>query len=220
MSLDAWLASLQATLPPGRALPRAPGARLTKLLTALAAQFKAAQDRLEAVLVQWDPRVATTLLTDWEQLLGLPDECQADLTLTVGDRQRIAFARLTEQGGQSVAYFKALLAAYGEPDAVIDHKFRPATCNDTCNDELFSEADRFVWRVRIQHPPENVRAMTCNDNCNDALQLYQPALAECPLQERKPAHTVLVFAYQPASDALLDALHTFVHEDMVDALGW
>lgn len=195
MKLSAWLAALQALLPPGRALPRDPGARFTKLLEAIAALLLAAQLRLEALLIEWDPAHATTMLPDWERFLGLPDDCMAGLALTTQDRQRIAAQRLTEEGGQSIPYFVGLADQLGEPGVTIT-EFRPMNCNDDCNDSLISEGDSFTWRFNIPHGAEDQRPMNCNDNCNAALDMFQPSLIECPIRERKPGHTQVIFAYQ------------------------
>ncbi len=171
--------------------------------------------RIWTLFEEADPRTATELLGDWERVLGLPDDCMTEVALSLPDRRRLAWAKLTEIGGQSKAYFIALADRYGEHDVKIDDGFRPMTCNDDCNDLLYSEADKFVWRVRFQHPAENARLMHCNDTCNDALQLYSQALAECPLTERKPAHTTLIFSYQAASDSLLADIAQFA---LVDTL--
>ena len=72
VSAQGWLAALQAMLPPGRAFTREPDALLTKLLGALAAMLLAVQIKLENLLLQADPRLATDMLPDWERLLGLP----------------------------------------------------------------------------------------------------------------------------------------------------
>jgi uncharacterized protein YmfQ (DUF2313 family) len=195
MTLAAWLAALQALLPPGRALPRDPGARFTTLLEAIAAVLLATQLRFEALLIEWDPSRATNMLPDWERFLGLPDDCMAGLALTTQDRQRIAAQRLTEQGGQSIPYFIGLAEQLGEPGVTVT-EFRPMNCNDDCNDALISEGDSFTWRVNIPHGAGEQRLMNCNDNCNAALDMYQPSLVECPIRERKPAHTQVIFAYQ------------------------
>jgi uncharacterized protein YmfQ (DUF2313 family) len=196
VTLAGWLASLQALLPPGRAIPRAATANFTKLLEAIASMLLAAQLRLEATVEQWDPRRATVMLTDWERLLGLPDACTVNQVLSTQERQRLAYQRLVEQGGQSRAYFLGIAAQLGEPDATIT-EFRQFTCNSDCDHSLCSLADTFTWRVSFNHPALNARWMNCNDDCTDGLQLYQPSLAECPLTERKPAHTTVIFAYTP-----------------------
>ncbi|HYD46701.1 MAG TPA: putative phage tail protein, partial [Terriglobales bacterium] len=165
-------------------------------LEAIAALMLAAQRRLEALLVEWDPRYATTMLTDWERLLGLPDMCTPTSGLSLIDRQRLAYQRLIEQGGQSRAYYLAIADQLGEPGCTID-EFTPLTCQDDCDDFLYSTADAFTWRVNIPHAAQNVYVMTCQDNCDDALQEYDASLIECPITERKPAHTKVIFAYAP-----------------------
>lgn len=195
VTLSAWLQSLQALLPPGVALTREPGARLTALLEAMSALLLAAQLRLEGLAVQWDPRRATAMLPDWERLLGLPDDC-APAGQLVLDRQTAAFGRLTEVGGQSRAYFIDLADRYGEPGCTID-EFRPAHCNSHCNAALYTDVDAFTWRVNIPHAALNVRIANCNNDCNSALQMYTPSAIECLFGERKPAHTAVVFSYAP-----------------------
>jgi uncharacterized protein YmfQ (DUF2313 family) len=197
MNVQAWLASLQALLPPGRAFTREPGANLTSLLEGAAAMFAAAEDRaLDLRNQSADPLIATDMLPDWERLLGLPDECTADLLLSLADRQRIAGQRLVELGGQSRAHFIDLAARLGEPGCTIS-EFRPFNCNDDCNDALNGPDDRFTWRVNIPRPAGDVRWMTCNDDCTSALQEFTPSLIECPISERRPAHTTVLFSYAP-----------------------
>lgn len=193
VTLDAWLTALQALLPPGRALSTEPGALLTRLLQAVAARLLSLQSALEHLQRQMDPRAATDLLPDWEALLGLPDACAPQDQGTLA-RQQTAFGRLTEIGGQSRAYFIDLAARNGEPGVTIT-EFRPFTCNGTCNGNLGSVDDAFVWRVNIPRAVQSVQILTCQGDCNDALQSYTPAAIECFFNHRKPAHTNVVFAY-------------------------
>lgn len=194
VTLSAWLASLQALLPPGRALTREAGANLTRVLEAIAAAFLVAQQRLEDLLQQWDPRNATSMLPDWEQLLGLPDNCAPTETLTETERQMLAYQRLIELGGQSRAYFIDMAANLGVPGCTIT-EFRPLTCSDDVDDALYSQADAFCWRLNVPELINDPRVMNCEDDCTDPLQFYTPNLIECPIRERKPAHTQVLFAY-------------------------
>ena len=188
------LIKTSGVLPPGRALARDSDAVLTKLLEAIASMFLRVQLQLEALLVEWDPRQAEMMLPDWERLLGLPDKCTATQALTVPDRQRLAYQRLLEQGGQSRAYFLGIAEQLGEPGCTIT-EFGLFDCNDDCNGALCSEADCFTWRVEIPHVAAPTRVMTCNDDCTTSLQLYTPNLIECPIRDRRPAHTNVIFSY-------------------------
>lgn len=194
VTVPAWLESLQALLPPGRAFTREPGAVLTRLLEAMAAVFSNADKELVANQGQYDPLQATTLLPDWERLLALPDACTASQALSTLERQRIASQRLMEEGGQSRAYFIGMAEQLGEPGCTIT-EFRQMTCNSNCNAALHSQADEFVWRVNVPSVAAGTRLMTCNDHCNNALLIFEPNLIECPIRERKPAHTEVLFAY-------------------------
>lgn len=193
VTLQAWIAALQAMLPPGRAFTREPDSVLSKLLGAIAAMFLATQLKLEDLLEQADPRHATSMLPDWERFLGLPDHC-TPAGQQLADRQRAAFQRLTEQGGQSRAYFIGLANLLGEP-AVTISEFKRFTCTSNCNQAVISQADLFAWRVNIPRAALNPRVMTCNSPCNVALQAYTPSVIECAFKERKPAHTNVIFAY-------------------------
>lgn len=193
VTLQAWLSTLQALLPPGRAFTREPDSLLSQMLTAIAAMFLAVQLKLEDLLEQADPRRATSMLPDWERLLGLPDSC-TPAGQQQADRQRSAYQRLVEQGGQSRAYFIGLATLMGEAGVTIT-EFKRFTCNSNCNQAVISHADLFAWRVNIPRAALNPRVMNCNSPCNAALQQYTPSVIECTFKERKPAHTNVIFAY-------------------------
>ena len=194
VNLSSWLVALQALLPPGRAFTREPYAVMTKLLGVMAALLLAVQIKLENLLLQADPRLATDMLPDWERLLGLPDSC-VPAGQQLADRQRAAYQRLVEQGGQSRAYFIGIAELLGEPGVGIT-EFKRFTCGSACDYALYSEADLFTWRVDIPHAALNARFMNCTSPASAALQMYTPSLIECAFARRKPAHTQVLFAYQ------------------------
>lgn len=193
VTLAAWLASLQALLPPGRAFTRNADSVMTKVLSAIAAMLLAAQLWLEDLLYQADPRNATTMLPRWEAFLGLPDKC-TPAGQSLAARQRSAYQRLLEEGGQSRPYFISLAELLGEPGVTIT-EFQSFTCNSACDDLLSGDGDIFAWRANIPHAREDVHAFDCNSYCNDAMQIYTPSPIECAFNERRPAHTDVYFSY-------------------------
>jgi uncharacterized protein YmfQ (DUF2313 family) len=193
-SAQDYLHQLQALLPSGAAWPRDDDATLTKLLYGLAGELARTDGRAQQLLDEADVRSSAEMLTDWERVLGLPDDCMAGQSLSTVDRRRVAHQRLVEQGGQSAAYFIAMATLLGEAGCTVT-EFAPSNCNSNCNSAIYSQADRFVWRMNIPRPANNARFASCNDDCNDALQTYTPSLIECPITERKPAHTQVQFAY-------------------------
>lgn len=165
-----------------------------RLVTALAIEPARLDSRIADAVREADPRTAVQLLADWERVLGLPDKCTADAALSMAERQGIASAKFTAQGGQSRAYFIDLAARYGEPDVTID-EFRPMNCNDACTSIVYAEKVRYAWRVNI---PRNVGLgvpMNCQSLCTAPLYRWEVSRAECPIRERKPAHTLVFFAY-------------------------
>jgi uncharacterized protein YmfQ (DUF2313 family) len=190
-----YLLQLQALLPSGPAWPRE-DSPLTRLLTGIAQEAARVDARAGDLLTEADPRTATELLPDWERVLGLPDDCNKRVALTVPQRRLLAAQRLTELGGQSASYFIAMAAVLGE-NGVTVKEFRPMNCNDTCISAVGSSGDRFFWNVNFPRAPTNLAPFNCNDDCNDAMQTYTPSLAECPIRERKPAHTQVIFTYLP-----------------------
>lgn len=106
VTLEAWLQSLKALLPPGRAFTREPGSVLEKLLSGVAAQLLASQLKVEGLLLEADPRQATTMLADWELLLDLPDDCAAMQT------QQLAPGKYDYQLEALVTFARASTATY------------------------------------------------------------------------------------------------------------
>lgn len=192
LSAEAYLAQLQALLPQGAAWPREAEATLTKLLAALAEELARVDARAEDLLDEADPRTAYELLADWERVAGLPDPCVTD-TQSTDQRRAVLVARLAHLGGQSAAYFINIAVALGYPGATVS-EFRPATCNDDCNDAIGTEDWRFAWRLNLPQAAA-VFVATCNSTCNDALQGWGNTALECVVNRVKPAHTTVLFAY-------------------------
>jgi uncharacterized protein YmfQ (DUF2313 family) len=221
MALDAqhYLHALQNILLKGKAWIRDESSRITQLLTGIAQEFARIDTRIDQVLDEADPRTTVELLDNWEAFAGLPDPC---VVTDQSYQQRIAalVAKLLMLGGQSRQYFIDIAMNLGytgitvnpldpmrcsDPctDSLLGEKihlpwideFLPMTCNDTCNDALNSADDVFVWQFNL--PDDNATyVMTCNDPCDDALQSWGDEVIECRINQYKPAHTTVIFAYR------------------------
>lgn len=190
-----YLTQLKALLPCGLVWTRMVGGRMHQLLSGLAGEFARVDQRLIDLREEADPRTAVELLPEWERLAGLPDACDVQADSSIGYRRAVLIAKLLATGGASRPYFLGLAAALGYPDATIDDRFRPLTCNSNCNDSLWSVADRFVWKINL--PGDGgIFPMNCNDSCNDYLRVVIGDFAiECRISKVAPAHTVLLFEY-------------------------
>ena len=98
----------RALLPKGHAWARFPGANFRDLLSATLYEFARVETQIDTFSDEMDPRETSLLLTEWENALGLPDECGA-ATTTEGRRAAI-LARLTDSGTNTEAALAAALA--------------------------------------------------------------------------------------------------------------
>lgn len=198
-SVDYYRQQLQAVLLRGLAWPRDDEANLTKLLDGLAVEFARAHGRSIDLMIEADPRATRELLPEWEAFAGLPDECSAGLATTVQERRAALVAKLTSRGGQSVAYFLGIAQKLGYEISI--REIRPFICgrSRTGRDYLGGPAsNRHYWRVTV-HGPRITPFKTGVSRCGEKLgKITRAEDLECILQRLKPAHTVLVVAYQGA----------------------
>lgn len=170
-----WLRGLQALLPPGLAISREPEANITKLLEAAAAMLGDAELGFDDWAAQYDPMVATTMLADWERLLGLPDCCDAGIVLTQQERRVEVLLKLTAVGSQAPQFYIDLMARRGVTITI---------------DELGS----YVWRVNA--PMVNLRHLRAGiGRAGDRLRNWGDPRMECVINRLKPAHTRALFGY-------------------------
>jgi len=118
-TLQEFTELLQSLLPPGVAWTRRSDANLTKLLEAFATELVLLDQLLASLEDEGDPRTTQALLTEWETMLGLPDDCSDDLASS-GERRNYVFVKYKNNpGGASIAYFLQLANDLGYPDIVI-----------------------------------------------------------------------------------------------------
>ena len=199
-SAPSYAAQLASLLPPGRAWSREPDSFLGRLRRGIAEELARVDGRGAQLIEEADPRTALELLEDWERMCGLPDECfgQPD-NLT---ERRIAIAqRLTSVGGQSRAYFIELAAQLGYP-VTID-EFRPTSCLMACISPVYDEQWVHVWRVNVLPLDEELPAdqfwlawANCLSACDVPLRGWGALDLECLIRRHRPAHSIVLFAYQ------------------------
>lgn len=183
---------LKRSLPPVAYDPNA--TLISAELQADGSALDAAQVGGDLIVSEADPSTAYQLLPDWERVLGLPDDCIGTLPLSFEQRIVAVKTKYTAQGGQSRAFFIGLSASFGITGATID-EFTPASCNSNCNAQIWSQADRFAWRLNLSGAAQ-VEGANCNSNCNAQLQSWaRSAMLECTVSKFRPAHTTAIFNY-------------------------
>jgi uncharacterized protein YmfQ (DUF2313 family) len=181
-------------LPRGAAWPRDDASIWAQLAIALAQELYRLDIRGQQLLDELDPRTTTELLPEWERMLGLPLRCLVGVDQTIEERRSAVVRQLTAQGGQSRAYFIALAAALGYTVTITE--FRPYTVGSPVNQPLYDSLWRFAWRVNVPVAVEKSYWRVTSRVSEPLADWGIPSL-ECFLRRVSPAHTILLFAYQP-----------------------
>jgi uncharacterized protein YmfQ (DUF2313 family) len=211
MTVAEYRNQLQMLLPPGAAWTREAEADLTGLLEALAAELARVDQRGQDLLDEADPRTTSELLTDWERLAGLPDPCSGPLA-TIRERRDALLAKITGMGGQSRAYFIALAESLGYTIQI--REYFPFVAGRSVGNNL---ANGDVWRHtwQVDAPAVTSKHFTIGSAAGEPLRVWGNSLLEFAIGRRKPAHTMVLFAYYlPGGDVAVGYAGTILlHKD-------
>lgn len=188
------------------------------LLQGMADEFCRVEARGADLLEEFDPGTALELLEDWEELLGIPDEC-TELALDLTQRRIQARQKLAAVGGLNAAYYEGVAEQLGF-DAIVtdilDFRVGRSRVGERLSNPYNSERDqfrvgsplygrvgmhlkRFGWRYVFE---VNVEATDVSEfrvgtnRVGDPLRLFENPLLECTIQRLKPAHTFAFFTFR------------------------
>lgn len=193
LSRDNFLSLVRDLMPTGLAWNRAPDSFLTEFLTSLAEELTQANKRTDELRVELDPRTASESLDDWERLLALPDECSDPENTSLATRRNEVLAKLTGQGSISRQFYIDLAARLGYTITIFEYRQFQAGVSHA--GELLSNGDWvFCWLVTA---PAGVADFfeAGIDVAGDPLAVYSDGVLECYIEKRKPAETLVFFAY-------------------------
>lgn len=180
---------LASLLPPVSYAPMAPKMRAT--LRAEGAALDAAQRSADRVNASVTPFGAVELLPDWERVLGL--------TGTGGYQERLdsVLAKLAEVGGLSIPYFITLARRLGYTITIFEPQpFRADASR--AGDAVYVADVIWCWQVVVEGAttwrvyPFRAGSSVAGDR---VLAFGDPVIEEI-LNDLKPAHTFVYFAYQ------------------------
>lgn len=179
-------------LPSGRAWVKQ-NSTLADLVDALVTEYCRIQERADTLLnVESDPRSTSELLTDWETMLGIPDEC-TDLAATQGDRQNQVVQKLTLVGATNAQFYIDLAATLGFV-ITIDEISRFLVGFSRVGDRLTNAAWDYYWIVNADEflvTPFRVGQGVAGD----PLVKFGNDTLECTIKKYAPAHTSPIFAF-------------------------
>ncbi len=183
--LCAWL------LPPNDVLDVSEGSRLYNLLLGISDEFARVHAHAVNVLEEGDPRRTLDLLPHWEEVAGLPGDCD-DPPETIQDRRLALHAKLTATGGQTTTYYIAVALAAGF-DVEIEEcsPFRVGASH--AGDPLYDEDWAYVWIVDAE--AEVTRFRAGRSAAGEPLATWPDGELECILNKIKPSHTIILYEY-------------------------
>lgn len=186
---------LKALLPSGPAWQgvRDSGSTGEKVLLAIAEELARIDARGGDVVDEMDPRTAVETLEDWETALGLPNPCVTQ-TQTTEQRRAAVVSKLAQLGGASRAYFIQVAAALGYTITI--EEFRPFLAGfANAGDSLTNDTEwRYTWQVNA--PETTVSTFKVGiGKVGEPLRSWGNEELECVIEQLKPAHTHVLFAY-------------------------
>lgn len=163
------------------------------LLKGLAPSLSRIHNRASDLIREIDPGSSYELLSRYEELCGLPDECALDDVETIPQRQRRLAAKVNGFGGINESFYLRQLDALDYPEVTITQFQNEA---ENPRPVLWSDDEyRFCWQVNI--PAEaSVDWMTCDSACNASLRTWGDTVIECVIDKLAPSHTQVIFSYQ------------------------
>ncbi len=191
---------LQALLPRGAAWTRALGAVLTRVLDAIAQEFARIDARARRLIDEAIPTTTTELLPDWERVAGLPDNCSGVLRDTLQGRRLDLVSKLAATGGQTPAYYREVARALGY--VVTIEEFRPFRVGSRVGGRLYDEPWHHAWQITA--PNTHMTYFRAGQSrVGERLRAWGNQALECRINQLKPAHTVVIFAYRDGQEVLL-----------------
>jgi uncharacterized protein YmfQ (DUF2313 family) len=176
MTKDDYKTQLIALLPPGVIWPAVQtSSTFISLLDALAEELARIDARVENLMLEVYPDTSVELLTDWERVAGLPDNCTGEIE-TLQQRHSALMGVLTIQRSLSRQFFIDIAARLGFVITI-------------------TELAGYTWRVNATLDVNAVYFRTGVSVIGDPLVQSLNNLLECAMQTLKPAHTIVTFNY-------------------------
>lgn len=182
---------LKKLLPRGRLWTVTPGGVLDLFLEGIAVELARIDERGSTLLDEGHPLSASELLSDWEEELGIPGNCET-LAPTVDERRNVAYTKLTKLQDQSKQSFVDIAASLGyeiDVDDVIE--YRPFRAGSRAGERLTNGPWVHTFSIRI--PGLTVRTFTAGSRAGERLVEFGDQTLECLMTEHKPAHTTILF---------------------------
>lgn len=192
LSAEHYARQLAALLPPGIAFESEPGSDMAELLHRVGSYLAAADSRANQLRDEANPYRTLALLPEWEASLGLPDSCSVGAP-TLAERRAAIIARLTDAGGARIPRFVQIAKAMGY-DGVSTSRFKPHTCEMSCESPIYSDDWRFAWQLNVPQQTVAIES-TCESGVEDPLRVWGSTELECVISRECPQPSIVLISY-------------------------
>ncbi|MBS1017251.1 DUF2313 domain-containing protein [Acetobacter persici] len=109
---DQYTQQILQMLPPGKAFTRDPDSNLYRMMYSLSGQIKQVDDTALDLAIDWQPGNTTNFLPEWQESLGLPDQCVTTSSPFEDQRNQVV-ARLTFSGSATAKFIQSYAESLG-----------------------------------------------------------------------------------------------------------
>lgn len=170
------------------------GSTLRKILIGLASEWLNFRSKINEVSNEYNPKTTTKLIEEWEQFVGIPDDC-IPVASTIEQRRLNVLLKLAGINATTEKQFKNIASILGY-NIEVSNGVSTSTFPLTLPFLLISEASApFTIVITL---PSSIQPNGFTLIFPFTLTSQQPAILDCLFNKLKPANTQLFFRYSNA----------------------
>ena len=170
------------------------GSTLRKILIGLASEWLNFRSKINEVSNEYNPKTTTKLIEEWEQFVGIPDNC-IPVASTIEQRRLNVLLKLAGINATTEKQFKNVASILGY-NIEVSNGVSTSTFPLTLPFLLISEASApFTIVITL---PSSIQPNGFALTFPFTLTSQQPAILDCLFNKLKPANTQLFFRYSNA----------------------
>jgi len=167
---------------------------LRKILLGLASEWLNFRSKINEVADEYNPQKTTALIQEWEQFVGIPDDC-IPVASTIEQRRLNVLLKLAGINATTEKQFKNVASILGY-NIEVSNGVSTSTFPLTLPFLLISEASApFTIVITL---PSSIKPSGFALTFPFTLTSQQPAILDCLFNKLKPANTQLFFRYSNA----------------------
>lgn len=166
-------------------------------------------DRVKQMFLEVDPRTTDESLDQWEDFLGIPDECTPD-GQTDNERRTQLVQKLTNIGGLSKTFYEFIGLQLGFT-ITVENRINFLAGRARAGDPISNYFDRhfvagseagtaleeigWLFYFNVEMPIAASSHFVAGSLAGDALQSFSNELIECTMKKLKPANAGVTFTF-------------------------